>query len=162
MKWIEPAGGPLVLVSRDDASTWSGHEGDYEAACAVEDLAGVIQFGSDNDGKLALVIWGEPLMTTYLADDNILVQWICADTEDDLLRMIDNELPTADWEHGPSIKLAHRLVLFDAAVPGGELNLADVLEVQLEPGIYRVHTTDVASDDRHAARLYRLVASTTS
>jgi hypothetical protein len=162
MKWIESAGGPLVLVSRDDATTWSGYEGDYEIACAVEDLAGVIQFGRDGDGKVALVIWGEPLMTTYLADENMLVQWIYADTEDDLLRMVDNKLPTADWQHGPSITLAHSLVLFDAAIPGGELDLADILEVQLEPGSYRIHIADVASNDRHAARLHRLVASTVS
>ncbi|MEO3809908.1 Imm21 family immunity protein [Sphaerisporangium sp. B11E5] len=158
MKWIESAGGPLVLVSWDDVSMWSGYEGDYEAACAVKDLTGVVRFGDEVDGKSALVIWGEPLATAYLADEKILVQWMYADTEDDLLRMVGHELSAAVWQEGPSITLAHRLVLFDAAVPGDELNADDVLEVELASGVYQIQTTDVASG-RRAARLYRLTAT---
>ncbi|WP_248965913.1 Imm21 family immunity protein [Sphaerisporangium perillae] len=157
MRWIETAGGPFVLVAINDAPSWTGYRGDYEHACAVDGVTGVVGFGDIGTKKTALVIWDEPLRTAYLPERATFVQWMYADSEDWLLRLVDTEFSSAVWEDGPIVELQDVETLFDSATPGVELIESDFLEIRMEAGMYQVQTADIESGDRRAARIHRLV-----
>jgi hypothetical protein len=101
LKWIDSAGGPLVLISDKSYKFWSGilkrnsylenkfeeaddfmntKETDYGKACEVRDYLGVVEIGSD----VALIFGDEPLLTTVLDSTDkkvIAARWVYADSE---------------------------------------------------------------------------------
>ncbi|WP_345730670.1 Imm21 family immunity protein, partial [Cryptosporangium minutisporangium] len=70
---------------------------DYDRACQVEDGLGVISNGPQ---ALALVLADEPALTCYLAERNILVRWLAADSAAELIGAATDVLddPDAEWE----------------------------------------------------------------
>ncbi len=71
---------------------------DYDRACAVEDLAGVVALGED--GGEALVLPDEPASSCYLAEQRAFVRWLAADSEADLIAAAEAVLtdPTTVWQ----------------------------------------------------------------
>jgi hypothetical protein len=157
MRWIETAGGPYVLIALDDVLLWTGYQGDYQQACEVDGVTGIVEFGASEHRRMALVLWDEPLRTAYFPEHRSFVQWIYASSEEVLIRMVDSQISSAAWEDGPSIEIRDTVVLFDAAIPGLELNSSDSLEVQLSRGVYRIRTADIEPGGGQAARVHQLV-----
>ncbi|WP_257460858.1 immunity 21 family protein [Archangium lipolyticum] len=146
MPWISSAGGPLVLLPKVLLPHWRGTYGvpsDYERACGVEGYVGVIE----KAGGEMLVLGDEPLQTAVSALDGrpCLVRWVYAPSpgvaESTVAAMVPAQL------RGPLESVAIRLegsplVLMDAGAPGE--HPGDTLELELEPGAYRVHVYEFA------------------
>ncbi|MFG3182139.1 Imm21 family immunity protein [Streptomyces nigra] len=76
--WVESMGGPLIVIPASVVAAWRGctESGvmaggatvpdDYDRACEVDDLAGVITVGEN--GAQALVLAGEPATSCYLPE----------------------------------------------------------------------------------------------
>ncbi|MFJ9417241.1 Imm21 family immunity protein [Streptomyces sp. NPDC101227] len=133
LEWVESMGGPLIVLPVSALQDWGGctEEGliigdsddvdDYDRACAVEDLAAVIDAGAT--GARALVLGDEPATTCYLPERHAFIRWLAADSDAELLaaaEMVLND-PTTAWElcgywetDGPS-------VLMDSADAGPDL-----------------------------------------
>lgn len=157
MKWIETTGGPFVLVALDDVPLWTGHRGDYQRACEMDGATGLVGFGDPEHQRTALVLWDEPLRTAYLPEHQAFVQWLYADSEDELIQMVNSHISSVAWEDGPSIDVRDTAILFDASRPGTELASGDSLEIQLGRGVYRVRTADIEPGERQAARVHQLI-----
>jgi len=112
LKWIDSAGGPLILISDKSYNMWSGilkrssyldkkiedaddflnaDEADYGKACLVQDYLGIVDIGSD----FVLVLGNEPLLTTvFRSGDNrvVIARWYYGEDEE----LVDNYLKTID------------------------------------------------------------------
>ncbi|MFB7025629.1 MULTISPECIES: Imm21 family immunity protein [unclassified Streptomyces] len=87
----ESMGGPLIVVPVSALASWGGctKDGlmaggatapdDYDRACAVDDLAGVIPI--DENGAQALVLADEPANSCYLPQHRAFLRWLAADSE---------------------------------------------------------------------------------
>ncbi|MFE8598889.1 Imm21 family immunity protein [Archangium violaceum] len=146
MQWISSAGGPLVLIPKSLQPRWQGTCGvpsDHEMACGVEGYAGVIE----KVGYQILVLGDEPLQTAVsrLNGRPCLVRWVYAPSpsvaESSIAAMVPLHL------RGPLESVAIHvdsspLVLMDSGAPGA--HPGDTLELELEPGAYRVHVYEFA------------------
>lgn len=178
-RWIESGGGPLLLVPRDLIGFWEGARDvapfrevaadsrwkdggratDYDRACDVGDLLGIIDVGPG----YAVVLGDEPLPTTWMpAEDGggMLVRWVAADDDESALALALQGMAEAEWESGPVFHVSEEsLVLFDSAIAGDE-QPRDELEVTVRPGRYQFHTARVQRDDGEAeVLLHRLERS---
>ncbi|MFI5800726.1 Imm21 family immunity protein [Streptomyces sp. NPDC051677] len=155
MTWLETEGGPFIVVPRTALPHWSGTEGDYDRACEVMDLVGVLALP---DGAEALVLGDEPLSTAYLPECRVLVRWCYAQSEDGVADFIRAGLPTAEWEEGPSLSTTGELVMFDAAYFGTEAGtFTDSAAVELAAGRYRVDSASIEPDQLTSFRVHRFV-----
>ncbi|MCC3761737.1 immunity 21 family protein [Glycomyces sp. TRM65418] len=152
--------GGADLGSGDDPTTW----GDYGRACAVDDYHGLVAFGPITDEAHALVLGDEPLASAYLAEHRCIVRWWCADTEHQLLAMVDDQLPHArwlgvmDWHVPPG-----GLVTIDAAYsvadygPDGCIE-GDFVRIDWPPGPCKVDTARLTNTEGSAvAIVHRLL-----
>ncbi|WP_432126297.1 Imm21 family immunity protein [Streptomyces sp. bgisy082] len=126
--WVESMGGPLVVVPVSGLREWGGCTGDgvlvgegtvvddYDRACAVEELAGVIE-------KNVLVLGGEPATTRYLSERRAFVRWIGADSEEELVVAVEALLgdPRTPWEECGVWETDGAAVLMDSAEAGADL-----------------------------------------
>jgi hypothetical protein len=144
MKWIESAGGPLILIPRSLLSDWHGASletpmvgDDYQRACAISGYLGKTQVG----GGTALVLGDTPDRTAVIESElgPTLLRWGCADSEEAMLKAVRTSLGGAkvieELEHYVS-EPEH--LLFDSMWSGGEFE--DSLELRLGTGAYRVVT----------------------
>lgn len=161
MIWAESVGGPLALIETSSVGGWTGYEGDYERACAV-DFVDVIPFGRDSQ---ALIFGDDPAATAFLPDMDTFVQWMYADPGVDVIRALGT-VTDARWETGPIFEISGPLVLLDAALPGADVTLdqprqdgfgAEALSIDIAPGRYRVESADVQPDEHTCFRLHRFV-----
>lgn len=79
-------GGPLAVVPVSALGAWSGctqtgtvvgdatAPDDYDRACAVDGLAGVIDVGED--GAQVLVLADEPATTCYVPERRAFLRWL--------------------------------------------------------------------------------------
>ncbi|MGG7569735.1 Imm21 family immunity protein [Streptomyces sirii] len=108
--WVESMGGPLIAVPVSALARWRGCtesgmvvgggdvRDDYDRACEVEGLAGVISIGEE--GAQGLVLADEPASSCYLPELQAFVRWLGADCEGDLIAAAEAVLadPTTEWE----------------------------------------------------------------
>lgn len=146
MRWISSAGGPLVLLPKVLLPRWQGTCGvpsDYDVACGAEGYVGVIE----KAGSQVLVMGDEPLQTaiSLLNGRLCLVRWVYAPSPG----VAESALVAMEPAHlrGPLESVAIRmesspLVLMDAGASGE--HPGDTLELELEPGAYRVHVYEFA------------------
>jgi Immunity protein 21 len=169
--WVESTGGPLAVMAEIDAGHWSGLEGDYERACAIQGI-GTLSIGGEEE---ALVLWGEPAGTTYVPGWQAMVQWLYAEPETDVLASIFPMLAGGNWETGPTFDVKGALVLFDAASSGSDIAILnvddlgrspvgyepteDALRFELEPGVYRIESADVEVDTQTCFRVHRFIST---
>ncbi len=102
------------LRAPDDLDSW----GDYGRACQIDGHAGCLETGHGQ----ALVLADEPASTTYLPERQLSVRWICADSEDDVIRLVPRAVETADWEEAGIWTTSGPAQLFDSAYAGDELD----------------------------------------
>ena len=163
LEWVESAGGPLILVARAQLRAWGGADHpekgptDYARAASIGGNAGSIPVG----GADALVLCGEPLPTAWWQPDmlsaGMFVRWIAAYRELDILRTL-SQIPDDAFQPS-AVKLSLRqseYLLFDAAMPGDDI-LTPSAAVTIEPGDYRVDTTEAVGPNRAELMIHRLV-----
>ncbi|WP_055643923.1 Imm21 family immunity protein [Streptomyces venezuelae] len=133
--WVSSMGGPLVVVPVTVLREWGGctDEGiivgegdepdDYDRACGVDELAGVIDVGSG--GGRALVLGDEPAMTMYLPERRAFVRWIGAYSEEELVAEAEAVLdaPGIPWEECGVWETDGAAVLMDSAEAGADLGV---------------------------------------
>jgi len=172
MEWIESQGGPLIVLEESLLPFWEGADPpssrravraesrvsgrdsatDYDRACDVRRAMGLIEVGPG----FGLVIGGEPLPTTWLANDEggMLVRWRYGAEDSVLQRM--SEVTRAEFdEHALHHTVGGAVVLFDAAFPGHEI-LTPMLRIDLRPGDYEVRIAEWAPDDQTSLVLHRI------
>ncbi|MFF4869245.1 MULTISPECIES: Imm21 family immunity protein [unclassified Streptomyces] len=160
--WVQSMGGPLVVVPLSGLREWSGctEDGvlvgggevpdDYDRACAVEELAGVIE------GNV-LVLGDEPATTRYLAGRRAFVRWLGADSEEELVAAAEALLddPRTPWEECGVWETGGAAVLMDSADAGADLGtpypdgmgMPEQVGVDLPAGRWRVGARQVTDGD---------------
>ncbi|GAA2065103.1 hypothetical protein GCM10009801_10150 [Streptomyces albiaxialis] len=154
--WVESAGGPLVVVPRAALPSWSGVNGngtetDYDRACQVDGFAETVETGPHRTYQ-ALVLGGEPAATHFLPvapGGGVFVRRHAAPSDEDVLDSVESALDTAVWGSERTWTLPDDgVVVFDAAVPGDELDRLEPhehLRVDLPEGQYEVRAAYVES-----------------
>ncbi|MBB2948987.1 hypothetical protein FB565_008773 [Actinoplanes lutulentus] len=94
---------------------------DYDRACEVDGLAGVIAVGADGDQGLVLA--DEPARSRYLPEHQAFVRWLGADSEVDLIAAAQAVLadPATGWEDCGVWTTDGPAVLMDSVTAGSEL-----------------------------------------
>lgn len=155
LTWLDTEGGPFIVVPRTAPAHWSGTEGDYDRACQVMDLVGVLELP---DGAEALVLGDEPLSTAYLPEHRVLVRWHYAESGEGVADIIRTGLPTAEWKEGPVLSTTGELVVFDAAYFGTEVGtLTDSATLDIATGRYRVGSAAIEPNNLTSFRVHRFV-----
>ncbi|MFI8206428.1 Imm21 family immunity protein [Streptomyces sp. NPDC085937] len=127
-------GGPLIVVPVSALPAWHGCTqtgvmvgdatavDDYDRACEVDDLAGVIAVG--DMGAQALVLAEEPVRTRYVPELSLFVRWLAAHDEAELTAAVDAALtdPTTPWEEYGTWTTEGPAVLMDSAEAGSDLD----------------------------------------
>jgi len=132
--WVESMGGPLIAIPVSALDGWGGctesgimSDGDvrddYDRACEVDGLAGVVGVG--RKGAQGLVLADEPATTCYLPELRAFVRWLGADCEADLIAAAKTVLtdPAVEWEECGVWETDGLAVLMDSASEGAELDI---------------------------------------
>lgn len=85
-RWIESAGGPLVVVPAASRACWMGASSrDYGDACVVDEYLGLLSL----DWGAVLVLGDEPLRTTVVPrpEGPAIVRWLHAPAAEELLAL---------------------------------------------------------------------------
>jgi hypothetical protein len=181
--WMEPSGGPLMLIGREVIELWSGIlerqsyfqgesrvstdymdplETDYGKACSITDYLGVV----DIENQKVLVFADEPLPTALVLSSNyevIIAQWVYGEKgADRLLQTVD--FLSLNWHFNEVIKFSSaEQYLFVAAIDGRSLLARDdvtfFLEMNLFPGEYQVFSSFYEPDHQTRFFLYKLMTT---
>ncbi|WP_406131721.1 Imm21 family immunity protein [Streptomyces sp. NBC_00989] len=159
-------GGPLIVVPVSALAAWRGctesgvmvgdatAPDDYDRACAVDDLAGVIAVGGS--GAQALVLADEPATSCYLPEDRVFLRWLAAYSEAGLKAAAKAVLadPATSWEECGTWLSDGPAVLMDSAEAGSELGveypgggMPAQAPVPLPAGRWRVRATHTKADE---------------
>ncbi|RSS79941.1 Imm21 family immunity protein [Streptomyces sp. WAC06614] len=174
--WVESMGGPLIVVPVSALASWGGctesgvmagdatTPDDYDRACAVEDLAGVIPVGEN--GSQALVLADEPATSCYLPELRTFLRWLAADSEGELSAAADAALadPATVWEECGTWVSDGPAVLMDSAEAGSDLGIEypdggmpAEAAVPLPAGRWRVRATHTKVGEENWVGLVRLL-----
>ncbi|MFD7246439.1 Imm21 family immunity protein [Streptomyces massasporeus] len=174
--WVESMGGPLIVVPVSALAAWRGctesgvmvgdatAPDDYDRACAVDDLAGVIAVGEN--GAQALVLADEPATSCYLPQLRAFLRWLAADSEAGLKAAADTVLadPATVWEEYGTWVSDGPAVLMDSAVAGSDLGLEypgggmpAQASIPLSAGHWRVRATHTKVDEENWVGLVQLL-----
>lgn len=174
--WVESMGGPLIVVPLSALAAWHGctesgvmagdatSTDDYDRACAVDGLAGVIPVGED--GAQALVLADEPATSCYLPEYRVFLRWLAAGSEAELRAAAEAVLadPATPWEQYGSWAVDGPAVLMDSAEAGSELDteypdggMPAQAEVPLPAARWRVRATHTKRDRSNWVGLVQLL-----
>jgi hypothetical protein len=138
---------------------------DYDRACEVGGLAGVIGVGEL--GAQGLVLADEPSMTCYLPEHHAFVRWLGADSEAELIAAAQSVLTDlfVDWEECGFWETDGPAVLMDSASEGAELNVAypngggmpERAPVPIPPGRWAVRAVHASVDEATSVGVVRLL-----
>jgi hypothetical protein len=167
LQWIDSAGGPLILLSREYLTAWSGcdspeladdamssaQETDYDRAGAIEGYIGVLPVA---EGQ-GVVFWGAPMETAWwpvATNAGIFVRWSYGEEQTDVIAILTH-IDEGIWESsGITVAVGSQpLYLFDAALPGQEVS--EYLPVTLDEGTYAIDTGIARPDDRTELVMHR-------
>ncbi|MFJ4095200.1 Imm21 family immunity protein [Kitasatospora sp. NPDC089913] len=160
-------GGPLVVVPVSALRYWSGstedgrivgdgsRPDDYDRACEVDDLAGVIGLRG-HDSACALVLGDEPAGTCFLPGPRAFVHRLAADSDAEPIAAAEAALsdPATAWEECGIWETDGPAVLMDAAEAGKDLDVPypdgrgrpDQATVPLSAGRWRVRAFQRTGD----------------
>ncbi|MFE6037376.1 Imm21 family immunity protein [Streptomyces sp. NPDC056452] len=174
--WVESMGGPLVVVPVSALASWNGcteagvivgdasAPDDYDRACAVDDLAGVIVVG--DSGAQALVLADEPATSCFLPEHRVFLRWLGADSEDGLKAAAEAVLanPATEWEECGTWASDGPAVLMDSAEAGADLGVEypgggvpAQAPVHLPAGRWTVRAVHTEADERNSVGLVQLL-----
>lgn len=164
--WVRSLGGPLLVLPESSAPLWSGctEDGevlgdaggrdDYDRACEVEGLAGVIPLGTESAG--ALVLADLPERTCFLPAELLFARWAGAGSEAGSLTAARTALadPGTDWEECGIWVTDGPAVLMDSVEAGTDLGVEypgggepDQAPVRLPAGRWRVRAAQRTETD---------------
>ncbi|MFF7205500.1 Imm21 family immunity protein [Streptomyces sp. NPDC008141] len=177
LTWVASMGGPLIVVPVSALQDWGGcteagmvigdtdESDDYDRACAVDDLAGVIPI--DESGTRALVLGDEPATTCYLPERRLFLRWLAADSDADLLAAAERVLadPETAWENCGVWETDGPAVLMDSAESGEDLampypgssRLPEQAPVVVPAGRWRIRAFHTTGDDTPWVGVVQLV-----
>ncbi|WP_328560386.1 Imm21 family immunity protein [Streptomyces coelicoflavus] len=174
--WVQSMGGPLIVVPVSALASWGGctetgllaedatTPDDYDRACAVDDLAGVIPI--DENGRQALVLADEPARSCYLPQYQVFLRWCAAESEVGLRAAADLVLadPATVWEECGVWVSDGPAVLMDSAEAGSDLGIEypgggmpAEASVPLPAGRWRVRATQTKVGEENWVGLVRLL-----
>ncbi|MFI8916073.1 Imm21 family immunity protein [Streptomyces sp. NPDC053513] len=174
--WVESMGGPLIVVPVAALAAWGGctesglmagdatAPDDYDRACAVDGLAGVIPI--DENGAQALVLADEPATSCYLPEHRAFLRWLAAGTEAGLRAAADAVLadPATVWEECGTWVSDGPAVLMDSAEAGSDLGIdypdggmPAEASVPLPAGRWRVRATHTKVGEENRVGLVQLL-----
>ena len=174
--WVESMGGPLIVIPSSALAAWRGctetgvragdatAADDYDRACAVDDLAGVITVGEN--GAQALVLADEPATSCYLPERRVFLRWLAADSETGLKAAAEAVLadPATEWEQCSTWVSDGPAVLMDSAEAGADLSIEypgggmpAQAPVPLSAGRWRVRATHTKADEGNWVGLVQLL-----
>ncbi|MFJ2566942.1 Imm21 family immunity protein [Streptomyces sp. NPDC088770] len=174
--WVESMGGPLIVVPASALSAWRGctdtgadvgdatAPDDYDRACAVDELAGVIAVG--DSGAQALVLADEPATSCYLPEHRTFLRWLAADSTAGLKAAAEAVLadPATEWEECGTWTSDGPAVLMDSAEVGAELSVAypdggmpAQAPVPLPAGHWKVRGVHTEADEENWVGLVQLL-----
>jgi len=169
-------GGPLLAVPVSAVTSWggctttgmaldgAGMPDDYDRACAVAGLAGVISVG--DDGAQALVLADEPAATCYLPEHRAFLRWLAARSEAELADTAGRVLtdPATEWQDCGTWTTDGPAVLMDSANAGTDLSagypdgrLPEQAPVPLLAGTWKVWAVHAEADELVWAGLVHLL-----
>ncbi|MFB9577574.1 Imm21 family immunity protein [Streptomyces yanii] len=179
LTWVESMGGPLIAVPVSALDGWHGctesgmviGDGDvaddYDRACEVDGLAGVIAVGEE--GARGLVLADQPATTCYLPEHHAFVRWLGAGSEADLIAAAKVVLadPTIQWEECGVWETNGAVVLMDSVTAGAELDveypngggLPEQASVPIPPGRWTVRAVHASPNDDAWVGLVHLLPS---
>jgi hypothetical protein len=179
LKWIDSAGGPLILISDKTVGLWSGilkrsaylknieeeaddflvpEEADYGKACLIESYLGLLNIENED----VLILGDEPMLTTFFfsSDKPVLARWYYG--EDEVL--VDNMLLNIDlntinnWEFALTFNVkSNNQFLFDSASSKSMLDKqqSDYLQINIKAGQYNVSTSVFQPDNKTKLILHK-------
>ncbi|WP_101392054.1 Imm21 family immunity protein [Streptomyces sp. TLI_146] len=174
--WVESMGGPLIVVPVSALASWGGctesglmagdatAPDDYDRACAVDELAGVIPI--DENGAQALVLADEPATSCYLPHYRAFLRWRAADSEAGLRAAADAVLADSAtvWEECGIWVSDGPAVLMDSAEAGSALGveypdggMPAEASVPLPAGRWRVRAAQAKVDEGNWVGLVQLL-----
>lgn len=174
--WVSSMGGPLLVVPVSAVTCWggctttgmvldgTGTPDDYDRACAVAGLAGVIGVG--DGGARALVLADEASTTCYLPRRRAFLRWLAASSEAGLAAAAGRVLadPSTDWQDCGSWTTDGPAVLMDSANAGTDLadrypdgRLPEQAPVPLPAGTWKVQAVHTEADELTWVGLVRLL-----
>ena len=169
-------GGPLIVIPVSALASWRGciesgvivgdasAPDDYDRACAVDELAGVIAVG--DNGAQALVLADEPATSCYLPEHRAFLRWLAADSEDGLKAAAEAVLadPATEWEECGTWVSDGTATLMDSAGAGAELGveypgggMPAQATVALPIGRWRVRAVHTEADEENWVGLVQLL-----
>ncbi|MFC8533122.1 Imm21 family immunity protein [Streptomyces sp. NPDC057249] len=176
--WVQSLGGPLIVVPVSALASWGGCTAsgliagdatapdDYDRACAVDGLAGVIPL--DEEGAQALVLADEPATSCYVPQHRTFLRWLAADSEAGLGAAADLVLadPATVWEECGTWASDGPAVLMDSAGAGSDLGVEypgggvpAAATVSLPAGRWRIRATHTEADEGSWVGLVQLLAA---
>ncbi|CAM5714003.1 Imm21 family immunity protein [Streptomyces antimycoticus] len=177
LTWVESMGGPLIAVPVSVLDGWHGctesglvlGDGvvpdDYDRACEVDGLAGVIAIGGD--GPRGLVLADEPATTCYLPEHRVFVRWLGANADADLIAAARAALAdsTTEWEECGVWETDGPAVLMDSVTDGNELDveysngggLPEQAPVPIPPGRWTVRAVHTSANEETSVGLVQLL-----
>lgn len=178
LAWVESMGGPLIVVPVSALASWGGctesglmagdatAPDDYDRACAVDDLAGVIPI--DENGAQGLVLADDPATSCYLPHYRAFLRRRVADSEAGLRAATDTVLadPATVWEECGTWASDGPAVLMDSAVAGSDLGIEypgggmpAEASVPLPAGRWKLRATQTKVDEGNWVGLVQLLPS---
>jgi hypothetical protein len=168
-------GGPLIVIPVSALAAWRGcaetgiiagdaTDPDYDRACAVDGLAGVIAVGEN--GAQALVLADEPATSCYLPEHRAFLRWLAADSEVGLRAAARTVLtdPAIQWEDCGTWVSDGPAMLIDSAESGAELDveypgggMPAQAPVPLPAGRWRVRATHTWADKANWVGLVQIL-----
>lgn len=160
-------GGPLIVIPVSALAAWRGSTesgvmagdattpDDYDRACSVDDLAGVITVGEN--GAQALVLADEPATSCYLPEHRAFLRWLAADSEAGLKSAARAVLadPATPWKEcgtwlsdGPATLMdsAEAGSVLDIEYPGG--GMPAQASVSVPAGLWKVRAIHTKTDEK--------------
>ncbi|MGW3511606.1 immunity 21 family protein [Streptomyces sp. NPDC000994] len=174
--WVESMGGPLIVIPVSALAAWRGctqtgavvgdstDPDDYDRACAVNELAGVIAIG--DSGAQALVLADEPATSCYLPEYRTFLRWLAAGSETGLKAAAEAVLadPATEWEECGTWRSDGPAVLMDSVEAGTELSveypgggMPSQAPVPLPAGRWKVRAVHTEADEENWVGLVQLL-----
>ena len=163
MKWLDPLGGPLILIDRAFVKEWRGidkssdekYDSDYDRACDATNYAELIQIPNG----MALVLGDEPSRTSVIErppDKAIIIRWKWAPNEMEVESHLSNawDLNLPILEKLQFIQTSNEAIIFDASFSDPAID--DFLTIHLVQGRYTIETALYQPNKKNCVLLHKI------